>query len=588
MIAAFIISAFFYSEKKGSSDIFLKIGNQSVSSNYYNFLIRKELSEFLSNNPTYDLKDQINSLNLKNIIQDKIESYLVYDHFLKNYLKIRVSKNNVFDFIKNDPNFKDDDGNFSNEKFKEILDQNQITEKLYTEDVRKILRQEYFEKSVLSLEFANKPLNNLIEHFGSAYKEFTLYQIKKPKITQNPTEKELKKFYNNNDYLTDEMRKISYIIIDPRTYKYHNIEVGETEIENDFLKNREYYQEKLMGVDIINIIFKNKEDADSWSEKPLDEKNIDELREQKIAEISEIDDVNLDDIDENIANQIKLLKNDEFTGVIKTNFGFNVIQLKEKNYPENFEEIAKSHIRDSLILERKEMEINELVEKIFEFVEEKKSLNWIAEKLHIDLIITKYFNKDLIDDAENTAEVPNIRGISQIVFSLEEDQKTDLLVTLDDQYSMLEVIDIIKEKKHDFADIEGEVYHDYLIEEINNQQYKIALEIKEKLEKEQKIDEECVNIIENVKFTNHKENIFLGNELNQKIMNQSNIEQTTGPVNGIDGYLYVLKFKKIGYFEKNKLKIDDINEKNRKIWDDKILETAIKYKNPKIKYYKSI
>ena len=140
----------FTNDFTGSSNIAVKVGDKSISIQELDQELRRQIAQFKE-------KTKIPNFNYKQALQmglvDQIIDNMVYRLLLDLESKdqgVIVSNNKIFEKIKKTGDFQDDKGNFSPEKFAYILDQNNITEQKFIDEISNDISRQILMNAITS------------------------------------------------------------------------------------------------------------------------------------------------------------------------------------------------------------------------------------------------------------------------------------------------------------------------------------------------------------------------------------------------------------------------------------------------------
>ncbi len=367
----------------GNKNIIAEVGSKKIYIkdyiNYARLYVRKR-----NNN---QLKDQDHEIILNGLISEKI-----YEKFAED-LKIKINDKSLAFFIKNDKNFKDENGNFSRVEYEKYLLINNLNpktvENFYKRELIKKISIEVFINGINDTVFHKAKLeNDFLKQVGIKY-----YNLN---ISNNIDEKEIIEYFKKNKtkFSLGEMRSgkfanLSHSILG---FKEENDIYYQTisDIENDLINNLNFedlvtkYKLKIKSLEKIN---KNGINIKRLKSSQKNFSNaIFSLNQNFKTEIFDIDGVkyliNLDNIekrvDSNLNEQIKkeifkiinfqknkqlsekiakskdassfynLAKNNNIE--IKEVFFINILDNKKIFDRKNMEEIFSKNIKSNLIL----------------------------------------------------------------------------------------------------------------------------------------------------------------------------------------------------------------------------------------------
>jgi len=308
----------------GNKNVIANVGDKKIYIkdylNYTRLYLRKQNSNQLSNRD-YD------------IILNALISEKIYEKFAED-LKIKINDKSLAFFIKNDKNFKDENGNFSRVEYEKYLLINNLNpktvENFYKRELIKKISIEVFINGINDTEYHKLKLkNDFLKQVGIKY-----YNLN---ILNKVSEEEINKYFNKN--------KDKFSLGQMRSGKYANLNYRNLgfKVEND-----EYYQTiDNIENDLINNL------------------NFNEIIKKYKLKIETIEKINKNGINQ---ERIKSTKNYFSNAIFKLDKNFNteIFDLNGAKYLINLDKIEKNQI-----LELNEQLKKEIV-KIINFLKNKQ------------------------------------------------------------------------------------------------------------------------------------------------------------------------------------------------------------------------
>ena len=235
----------------GNKNVIAEVGNKKIYIkdylNYARLYLRKKNNNQLSNRD--------HDIILNGLISEKI-----YEKFAED-LKIKINDKSLAFFIKNDKNFKDENGNFSRVEYEKYLLINNLNpktvENFYKRELIKKILIEIFINGINDTEYHKLKLeNDFLKQVGIKY-----YNLN---ILNKVSEKEINKYFNKNKdkFSLGEMRSGKYANLSyPNLgFKEENDAYYQTinNIENDLINNLNFndiikkYRLKIKSIEKIN------------------------------------------------------------------------------------------------------------------------------------------------------------------------------------------------------------------------------------------------------------------------------------------------------------------------------------------------
>ncbi len=346
----------------GNKNVVAEVGDKKIYIkdylNYARLYLRKKNNNNLSNRD--------HDIILNGLISEKI-----YEKFAED-LNIKINDKSLAFFIKNDKNFKDENGNFSRVEYEKYLLINNLNpktvENFYKKELIKKISIEVFINGINDTEYHKlKIKNDFLKQVGIKY-----YNLN---ISNKISEKEINKYFSKN--------KDKFSLGQMRSGKYANLNYRNLGFKEE---NDEYYQTiDNIENDLINNL------------------NFEDIIKKYKLKIETIEKINKNGINQ---ERIKSTKNYFSNAIFKLDKNFNteIFDLNGAKYLINLDKIEKNQI-----LELNEQLKKEIV-KIINFLKNKQLLKKITKSQKPNYFfnlaktnnikIKEVFFKNILDDKE--------------------------------------------------------------------------------------------------------------------------------------------------------------------------------------------
>ena len=442
-----------YSNIFNSDNVVASVSGTPISTSKFNRTMQVQISQFgqmLNKKLSGDeiRAYQIHSLVLGSLINNavfenefKINNYFIDEKVLAQETKKRVpqiynNKNKIDDLALN--SFLQQQG-------------------LKIDDLVNIIdfetRSNIFEDLFFKVNITNKINNKIINHDKHIRKiefikfnlnEFNLENIKLDQL--NESNNEILDYYNQNinDYMSNETRDISYIIIDPENYN-NQFTPSDSDIKNYYDNNKKLFSipEKR---DFIQFNFKTKDEADTFYKdiKFFDSNKIIDFASKNNILYNEFKDLGSNEVLEQLSEVIFDLSKDEISKVIKSPLAYhiiiltNIISEKIKSFIESSEDIKKTLLEVEL-----NNFISDLKNKVSEQVINGSNIKEIANSNNLDLNYIKKANNinqnNLEDDLEDQIIAKSFISNKDYVSDLIDYNNKSFLYNVDKIYPSTEL-----------------------------------------------------------------------------------------------------------------------------------------------------
>ncbi len=422
--------------------------------------------------------DQFSQMIGSRLTGDQIRSFQVHQIALQNLVNRAVFENEFdkINFILDDTTIaKETKKNFPDLYINNKLDNDRLNTFLRNQNLKiedlvdlidfetraLVFDQVIFQKnypSQLQINF-NKYDNQSreIELLKISYNDIKLENYDKVQITKDNIE--LLDYFNNNssEYMTNEERDISYILINKSDFR-DNFSPSENSINEYYNNNKNLFinpEERSFK----QFNFKSKEEADDFKIKVSGKTNEEII---KYAEENNIIFNNFKNVDKNkvleqLANAIFELDKGSMSDVVQTTLAFHIIILDEI-FPEKeltFDEV-KNEINNTLINFEVDNYFSELKLSLDQQILDGFSITEIADQNNLKLIIEKKIIKNTNEDD------PALSNVISFSFTQNKDFVSDLVDIDDDTSFIVNIDDIYPSKIESIDNIFDSVLNDFI------------------------------------------------------------------------------------------------------------------------------
>ena len=290
------------------------------------------------------------------------------------------------------------------------------------------------------------------------FEKITLPNLNINEINNN--NEDLKKYYAKNieDYMQEEGRDLSYIIIDKLLYR-DNFTPNRSEIENYFSENKNLFliPEKRS---FKQFNFKSKEKAEDFRIRinGLDEDEIINFSNESKITFNKFENLNKNQVLEELSNIIFSLQKNNISEVVSTAIAFHVIILDNISYErQSLYDEVEEEIKLSLTNIKLNNFFNDLKLRINQQILNGSTLKEIADKNNLRI---ENLNNVTLDNIEEDELIKNLitRGFSQ-----NKDFISDIYDFNNNKSFIINVDNITPTKPKSLNDAFNDVKSDYLI-----------------------------------------------------------------------------------------------------------------------------
>ncbi len=403
---------------------------------------------------------QVHQISLQNLINAAVfeNEFDKIDFVLDDTTIAKVTKQNFPDLYKNNKLDNDILNTFLRQQGLKIED---LVDLINFETRSNIFDELFFQKnypSQLQINF-NKYDNQTreIDLIKISYNEIKLEKYNKDKITKDNIE--LLDYFNNNsaEYMTNELRDISYILINKSDFR-DNFSPSENKLKEYYNNNTDLFinpEERSFK----QFNFKSKEEADEFKLSISGKSNeeIIKFAEENNLIFNDFKNVNRNKVLEQLANAIFELSKGSISDVVQTTLAYHIIILDEI-YPEKkikFDDV-KNEINNTLTNFELDNYFNELKSSLDQQILDGFSISEIAGQNNLKLI-----NKKNIINNTNEDD-PSLSKVISFSFTQNKDFVSDLVDIDNDTSFIVNIDDIYPSKIENIDNIYDKVLNDFI------------------------------------------------------------------------------------------------------------------------------
>ncbi len=407
------------------------VGKSKIKLNDFNLEYQAIIENLRRNSEEPISEEIIKTLGIHNsVLNNMINNE--YINLISKSLGISSSENFLRSSILKNKNFHDQLGVFNQDYFKYFLNRNNISEKELVVISEKALINDIFLKTINSSQVTSKIIANNIKKKRDLARKAEVYEIDTTSmiIKEKITDAEITKHYDEikSTLLIPEKRDLNIISI-----KNNDID-NDVDIDGDKLleiynTNIDFYKtpEKRK---ILQFIFDNELKATDFLKNT---KNLNDINSYIKKNNINNTDVDLgflakDELDSDISNISFNLKENTFSNVIKSSFGWKVIYLEKIKSENNlsFEQVKndiKNELTSNILNERVYEKANSFYEKFLESNNLEASLKYV--NLDKNSIIGVEINT--IKNLNIESNILSEEELAKIIFNLNENGLSDPL-----------------------------------------------------------------------------------------------------------------------------------------------------------------
>ncbi len=443
----------------GNNTIAAKVNGQKISWQVVDDLYQNILREQMANG-NIDLAS-IDTKQIKKQIRDKLVNHFAIIAETKKY-GFLVDDSEVLQVIMQVPQFQQD-GQFSIELYKKLLQQNGNTQAGFQEELQQTILLNQAKQGLLTSSFIMKDEMKQAIRLVKQKRTIGHTVIPKKKFISSvsASDKQIKEYYENNKdtFQSSEEVKVAYLelTIDDLMSR---VEILESALKDYYNQHLGRYTIPEM-VNVRHILITASKDSDNDKSGEARTKADDLLAQLKLGKIdfqglarkSSDDKVSAEkggnlgwigkgDVELEFEKAAFALKNKgDVSGIIQTSYGFHIIQLADKQKEEirSFSDV-QTEVEAQYRREKAEDQLTEKAEELASLTfENPSSLQVAAESLNLTIKETEAFSRD---GGKGIAKSQTFIDAAFNEDLLVEDRNSDLVRIDDENYVVLRV------KKH--------------------------------------------------------------------------------------------------------------------------------------------
>lgn len=350
-----------------------------------------------------DVTDEIRNAMLAGLVQRDLNSMIVEETAAQN--KVSVSDALVRSIILSQPQFLDDNGQFSKEQLNYFLSQSNWSEQQYIDTIRQDLKKQYLVQNPVTgfnVPSILKKYTAAAEAQRKVFKYMT-FDDRTAEIDREISEEEINQYYNDfsTEFIEPETRDAEFIVLSVEDIAKH-INISDDEID-------EYYKNNLNQFvtpetrNVLQMVFSDRETAEA-AKKALDNGgDFYQVAKEKANQTDE--ETNLDYVSEDMligetgAKVFAAAKN-EVVGPMQSELGWHIMKVTDiKAGSKEDESKVKKQIAQTLANEKVYETAYDIINGIEDKIGAGSSLDTIAD----DMGVKTYRVKGLKENGEAAA-----------------------------------------------------------------------------------------------------------------------------------------------------------------------------------------
>ncbi len=418
-------------------------------------------------------KEEAIQYGLLNDVIGKLARELLFNSEAKR-LGIVTTDNMIKTKIINENAFKDENKNFSKQKFIQILSQSGFTEDQYLTKLNSQIKQEQILSSITKPVIYPSNISKLLASFQLEERKARLLEFKsEPEIIEKPSETELISWFEKNkeNYRVPTLRSFDLIYLNSDLIK-KDVLISEKEIIDGFEIWKEEYSSEETRL-LKQMVFDTKEEADKALKDFNNGKDFLTIAKEKLNWTK--DDINLgyvskNDLEENFSEIVFSSNKNELIGPIETGYGINLAMVEDIKYATeaNFKNSKNDVIRK--LQEEKSIDLlYEYLSMLEDKLGEGSNLFEASKAINKNIISINNIDKNG-NYFENNKKTINVEEIStdslflEEAWALEIEEISSVIETVNNSFFVIQPKSETQSKLPSFSEVKTEVIKDWKIE----------------------------------------------------------------------------------------------------------------------------
>ncbi len=387
-------------------------------------------------------------------------------------LNITVSNRQVKDEIKKNPFFHDSDGNFSPDRFKQVLRSQNMSEEVFVNSIRDDLSKQLFLDLVSRHVKSPDVLNDGMLSYQNEQRkgQFIWFQFsdQQPK---DATEEELKAYFDENTqkYQQEELRAVSFINVDlknavkPEEITADEVQAAYEDRSDEFttVAQRKIWQAIISDEAVAKKIVAQSTSLESFNAF---------LETEKLGNAQDLGWTAEEDLFGDSKAHVFGASNPDKTGILpplKTAFGWTVFFIEDIKNGGDLKPLAEveTGLREELAADISFERVTDLMRTADESLAAGNSLAQTAETIKAEIITLPTLTRSGKDvDGNDIANLPEDPNFLNDAFSLQQDDLPQLAETDEGGFLITQVTQITPAKTKEYDTIKAQIIENWLQE----------------------------------------------------------------------------------------------------------------------------
>lgn len=384
-------------------------------------------------------------------------------------LGLEFSSSTLASYIARNPAFQTKEGTFNRDVFIETLKQNNFTERNYLSRFAEDLSSSFIDNTLSIGWLPSEAMLGLYHFIRNESRDATLILLSDSDIPapKAATDTQLEAIYKREQprFTKPETRTLRYISFDTETaWKQLKLDADEKTLKSLYNERKDSLNEPEKRT-VDQLLFMTEKAAQAALGDLEKGKNWAEISKSNAImnpDSIHLGEVTMTDLPAEAANDVFALKQDGHSGIIKTGFGWHIFYVQHitKPHQKTFEE-AKAQLAKDYRAETAEQKVSELSNTIEDALAGGATLEDALKQAGLgDLkpVMLGPLSSDGKDASEHNVELKPLEAQAlQTAFSLDQDETSNLNLSADNQYYLVQTTAIEPEAVKPMAAVKSQL-----------------------------------------------------------------------------------------------------------------------------------
>ncbi|WP_148253912.1 SurA N-terminal domain-containing protein [Aidingimonas lacisalsi] len=384
-------------------------------------------------------------------VRQELLNELITSTLLTQYAEeggMALSDDQLDEVIVSLPEFQDDEGGFSSERFQQRLSQAGYTPNTFRKELRKDLQRRQLQQGLAMSDFSLSYERERLERLEYQRRSFRYHLLTPDDLEEVPeaSDEDIEAYYeaNQDAYRRPEQVQLAYVIVD-RQRLADNVDVEEQALRDAYAERAEEADRRVSHI-MLSLDEHDRAEAEeqlsSLRERIEEGESFADLAQEYSDDSASAQDggdlgvITPGIFGDSFDDAAFSLEQDEVSGIVETDSGLHLLQVTDIDMPA-FEEL-RDELRQEVAQARVEEQFNDKVQQLIDESFAADDLASVADSVGVPLETSDWVSRD---GAEGVLSEP---GVMDAAFSddvLEEGYNSDVIELGNDRHMVVRVVD---------------------------------------------------------------------------------------------------------------------------------------------------